>query len=460
MFGLFLNGANADPTLITIIVIALIFLIMCSAFFSSCETGFSTANQLRLKTFLEEKRKGAKKALYITENYDRTLSTILVGNNLVNIAGTTIAAILFNRIIPGEALANVLNTVIMTVLILIFGEILPKTIAKANPEKFALRFSGLLYVLMKILYPIVVCFMALQKLVSRKKGEQITMTEEELESIIDTMVQEGEIDDEDAELMHGMIESNYRTVYDIMVPRVDMIAIKLGMSIEEIKNIFFQYKFSRVPVYKEDKDNIIGILNERDFFESLIEQREIDIEKMISKPLYVSLSMKSDDLIRKMQKEKKHFAIVTDEYGGTDGIVTLEDAIEVITGEIYDEHDEVEEEEIKKLEDDSYLIDSEMSLDDLFELLKLGQTPESRYSDVGGFIYGLADELPEIGQTLDYKTAIYKQDEDGMTEEFFLNLHFTITDVVERRIKQVKLEISEINPEESDDSKDEDLKEE
>ena len=461
MFGLFLNGANADPTLITIIVIALIILIMCSAFFSSCETAFSTANQLRLKTFLEEKRKGAQKALYITENYDRTLSTILVGNNLVNIAGTTIAAILFNRIIPGEALANVLNTVIMTILILIFGEILPKTYAKTNPEKFALRFSGLLYAIMKVLYPIVVCFMGLQKLVSRKKGEQVTMTEEELESIIDTMVQEGEIDDQDAELMHGMIESNYRTVYDIMVPRVDMVAIKLGMSIEEIKEIFFKYKFSRVPVYKEDKDNIIGILSERDFFKALIEHKKIDITKMVSAPLYVSLSMKSDDLIRKMQKEKKHFAVVTDEYGGTDGIVTLEDAIEVITGEIYDEHDEVEEEEIKKIDENSYLIDSEMSLDDLFELLKLGQTPESRYSDVGGFIYGLADELPEIGQTLDYKTTVYKQDEDGMTEEFLLNLHFTITEVVERRIKEVRLEISEINPEdESDDSKDEDLKEE
>jgi CBS domain containing-hemolysin-like protein len=174
---------------------------------------------------------------------------------------------------------------------------------------------------MKVLYPIVVCFMGLQKLVSRKKGEQVTMTEEELESIIDTMVQEGEIDDQDAELMHGMIESNYRTVYDIMVPRVDMVAIKLGMSIEEIKEIFFKYKFSRVPVYKEDKDNIIGILSERDFFKALIEHKKIDITKMVSAPLYVSLSMKSDDLIRKMQKEKKHFAVVTDEYGGTDGIV-------------------------------------------------------------------------------------------------------------------------------------------
>ena len=461
MFGLFLNGANADPTLLTIIVIALILLICCSAFFSASETSFSTANQLRLKSFLEEKRKGAKKALYITENYDRALSTILVGNNLVNIAATTIAAILFNRIIPGEALANILNTVIMTILILIFGEILPKTVAKANPEKCTLRFSGILYALMKVLYPIVICFMGLQKIVSKKKDEQITMTEEELESIIDTMVEEGEIDNEDAELMHGMIESNYRTVYDIMVPRVDMVAIKLGMSIEEIKEVFFVHKFSRVPVYKEDKDNIIGILSERDFFKALIEHKKIDIEKMVSKPLYVSLSMKSDDLIRKMQKEKKHFAIVADEYGGTGGIVTLEDAIEVITGEIYDEHDEVEEEEIKKLDDNSYLIDSEMSLDDLFELLKLGQTPESRYSDIGGFIYGLADELPELGQTFDYQSTIYKQDEDGMTEEFLLNLHFTITEVVERRIKEVKLEITEINPEEADEeSENEDSKEE
>lgn len=438
-----------DNVVIIISIISLILLIMCSAFFSSSETAFSSVNIIRLKTFVEEKKKGAKKALWIAENYDRTLTTILVGNNFVNIAATTIAGILFIRLIPSEAFANILNTAIMTILILIFGEILPKCLAKESAEKISLRFAGMLFFIIKILYPIVICFMKLRQALTKRvqKDDVPTVTGQELETIIDTMEEEGEIDTDDAKLMHGMLDTNNRTVYDIMVPRVDMVAIDFDSTIAEMKEIFFEYKFSRVPVFKEDKDHIIGVLSERDFFTALLRKEKIDLEAMVSKPMYVSKSMKVDDLIRKMQSAKKHFAIVSDEYGGTSGIVTMEDAIEVITGEIYDEHDDVDDivEDIKKINDNTYVIDSEMPLEDLFELLELGKAPESRYSNIGGFLYGLAEELPTIGEVFDYTTKVYRQDGDGMIEEVPVDLHFTILEVVERRIKTIKMVIDDTN---------------
>lgn len=438
-------NANGNATLLIIVSIALIFLIIGSSFFSSAETAFSTVNIIRLKSFVEEKKRGAKKALWIAENYDRTLTTILVGNNFVNIAATTLATVLFTRIIPNDTVANIVNTFAMTIIILIFGEIFPKCLAKENAEKISLKYAGVLFILMKILYPIVFLFMKLRQIMSRKAStsETPTVTGSELETIIDTMEEEGEIDTDDAKLMHGMLDTNSRTIYDIMVPRVDMIAIDYDSTIAEMKEIFFEYKFSRVPVFKEDKDHIIGVLSERDFFTALLKKEKIDLDSMVSKPLYVSKSMKVDDLIRKMQTEKKHFAIVSDEYGGTSGIVTMEDAIEVITGEIYDEHDDLDDivEEIKKIDDNTYIIDSEMPIDDLFELLELGKAPDSRYSNIGGFLYGMAEELPTVGQQFDYTTKVYEQDEDGMIEEVPIDIHFIILEVVERRIKTIKMVI-------------------
>lgn len=438
---------SKQTTLIIIFIIALALLIMCSAFFSSSETAYSTVNIIRLKSLVEDKTKGSKKALWIAENFDRTLSTILVGNNFVNIAATTLASVLFSLIIPNGTLANILNTVIMTIIILIFGEILPKCLAKENAEKIALKNSGILYFLIKFLSPIVAFFMAIRKISSKRyKGEESpTVTGSELDTIIDTMESEGEIDEDDADLMHGIVDTNNRTVYSIMVHRLDVIAIDIESTIEEMKEIFFEYKFSRVPVYQDDKDHIIGVLNERDFFTYLIKNPNLqtfDIRELLTEPLYVSMSLKVDDLIRKMQEQKKHFAIVSDEYGGTGGIVTMEDAIEVITGEIYDEHDDVEDvpEDIKKIAENTYVLDSEMPLEDLFEVLELGKAPESRYSSIGGFLYGLAEELPETGQSFDYVTKIYRQNEDdGLVDEVPVYLHFTILEMQERRIKTIKM---------------------
>jgi CBS domain containing-hemolysin-like protein len=408
---------------------------------------------MRLKTFVEEKRRGAKKALWITEHYDRTLTTLLVGNNFVNIAASTISVAIFAILIKNPTLSNVVSTVVMTIIVLIFGEILPKSFAKEKSETIALRFANILYLLMKILYPIVIIFIGIKKLVFSKvgKSEQPTVTESELETIIDTMESEGVIDSDDADLMQSVLDISERTIYDIMTPRVDIIGIDIEMEIDQIKDIFFKHKFSRMPVYREDKDHIIGILSERDFYTALLKGKKAKLESLVTEPLYVSKTMKVDDLIRLMQKEKKHFAIVSDEYGGTSGIVTMEDALEELVGEIYDEHDDtVQDEEIVKIEENIYEVSAEMPVEDLFEILELGKAPDSSYTSVGGFLYSLAEDVPSEGEELEWHTTIDRNLEDDFAEEYPITLKFTILSVIERRIMRTKLEIIEDEKEQED----------
>ena len=455
----FSGSADLDPLGCSIVGILLVFLIFCSGFFSSCEIAFSTVNIARLRTYVEEKRRGAKQALWIAEHFDRTLTTILVGNNFVNIAATSLAGLLIGYLIVNPTISNLVNIFGMTLIVLVFGEILPKTNAKENAEKFTLKNAQILLIIIKILTPFSSFFMWLKKVFSRSKKheETITVTESELESIIDTMEEEGVIDSEDADLMQSVLDISERTIYDIMIPRVDFIGVDIEMSVEEIKNRFFEYKFSRMPVYREDKDHIIGILSERDFFTALIQcedESQINILELVTRPLYVSKTMKVDDLIRRLQIEKKHFAIVSDEYGGTSGIVTMEDALEEIVGEIYDEHDESEDKstDIIKIDDTTYNVSADLPLDDLYQLLELGKAPDSSYTNVGGFLYSLAEEVPTEGEVLYWDTTVLIDSEDEMVEEKHLRLTFTILEVKERRIMRAKLEISEIETEKETES--------
>ena len=395
---------------------------------------------IRIKNYAEEKKKGARRALYIMEHYDKTLSTILVGNNFVNIASTTICAYIFGKFILNPTLANVLNTVVMTIIILIFGEILPKSIAKANPEKHALKFSGILFFLMKVLTPITFFFGLMQRAATRKsKTNEPTVTEDELESIIDTMEEEGVLDSDNANLIQGVLDMGERTVYDIMTPRVDMIAIDKTATFDEVKAVFEESQFSRIPVYFEDKDTIIGLLNQKDFMIQMLKNKEFNLSEIMTKPLFVTEPMKVDDLIRKMQKEKKHLAIVLDEYGGTSGLVTMEDALEEMVGEIYDEHDEVETSPIVKNGENAFKVDPEITIEDLFEYLEIEHLPESDYSSVGGMLYEMSESLPVVGQTFELKAIDDILDEHNDYIQKVANLKFTITEVEDRRIKSVNL---------------------
>ena len=436
------------------LLIALIILLMFSAFFSCAETALSTSNIIRLKGYVEEKRRGAKKALYLAEKFDTTLITLLVGNNIVNIGATTIAAYILSQVIVNPSVYNIVNTLGMTIIVLIFGEITPKSLAKENPEKIALKFSGLLFIIHKILWPFSWFFYKLRKLMI-KKSNKITpqVTEEELESIIETMEDEGVIENDNAELMQNALNINDTTVYEIMTPRVDVVAVDINEDIESIKNVFLEYKYSRIPVIDKDKDNMIGILRERDFFTAYImkDKEPVNLKKIISSPYYVSKTTKVDDLIKEMQEVKKHFAIVLDEYGGTSGIVTMEDALEELVGEIYDEYDDVPELDFdfKQINENKYQINPEMDLEDLFDELDLGKAPETSYPTVGGLVYELSEEPPYKGKVVKYDTTYDNNDLDNPIVKHY-ELHFKVDRVIKRRIKSLILEINEVEFEETE----------
>ena len=436
-----------------IFVVAIVLLLILSAFFSASETAFSSVNTLRIKTYAEEKVKGARRAQYIVDHFDMALVSFLVGNNLVNIANTTICAYMFSKFVLNPTIANLLNTVIMTIVILIFGEILPKGYAKHNSEKFVLKFSGAIYVFMKLIYIFAIPFLGLQKLVLKNK-EIHKITEDEFETIVDTMEDQGVIDSENASIIHGALDISEKTVYDIFVPRVDMVALPVTSSIDDVKQIFVQSQFSRIPVFEEDKDNILGILNYKDFIIAEYNEQEFDIKKLIKQPLKVTKTMKVDELMRVMQKEKKHMAIVYDEYGGTSGLVTMEDALEEMVGEIYDEHDDAEDAPITKINDKKFRVDPDISVEDLFEYLQIEHLPETTYPSVGGIIYELSETLPEKGTVVKITAVDDVLNEKNEYVSMIADLTFTVEKVEDNRIQKVLLEVERREENEKDNKED------
>lgn len=423
-----------------------ILLFIFSAFISKAEAVFSSVNIIRIRNFLEEKRKGAKKAVYISEKYDTTLTTLLIVNILLKISLVILAGYFVYNLLDNFLLSVIVILFLMTTLLLIFTEIIPRAKGQIAPEMKALRYSGFLYFIIKLLSPVTYLYVRMRKSIMEKNDllDNPKVTEEELESIIDVMETEGVFEENDAEMIQNAISLSETTVYDIMTPRVDVVAVEISSSIEDIKNMFFEYQFSRVPVYREDKDNIVGILSEKDFFTALLKGEKIELEKMLSEPYYVSKTTKVNDLIKELQRLQKHFAIVVDDYGGTSGIVTMEDALEEIVGEIYDEYDDVEEEDLVKIDEGKYHVKPEMDLEELFEVLELGEAPESQFSSVGGFVYGLCEGMPYEGQIVSYKHHVEIITETEEKEIVYL-LSFTISKFTNRRIRALVLEITE-NP--------------
>ncbi len=338
-------------------------------------------------------------------------------------------------------LANLFNTVVMTILILIFGEILPKAYAKHNPEKFVLKISGIIFIFVKIIYIIAWPFYKLQKLLV--KNEEVSkISEDELEDIVDTMETQGTLDSENAEIIHSVIDLREQTVFDIFVPRVDMIAIPITSTEDEIKETFRENQFSRIPVYEGDKDNIKGILNFKDFFNAEYEKTAFNLESLLTEPLKVTKTMKVDELIKLMKKEKKHIAIVIDEYGGTSGIVTMEDALEQVVGEIYDETDETEELLIQKIENDKYYVEPELEIEKLFEILEIEHLPETNYSSVGGLIYELSESLPQVGTVVNLTVKDDVLDEKNNYVTTTSVLTFTVDEMTDDRIQRLILVVT------------------
>ncbi|GAM15487.1 hemolysin family protein [Mesobacillus selenatarsenatis] len=406
------------------LVILLGVLILLSAFFSSAETAFSSVNKIRLRNYVSEGRAGSKNALHISENFDDALSTILVGNNIVNIAAASISSKVAVDLF-GASTGLIVSTFGMTILILIFGEILPKSMAKENAEEYSLKISAILLLLIKILTPVNFVFSKLKASVSRmfSKGEnQPSVTEEEIKVMVDISEEEGVINNEERELVHRSLEFNDVLVGEVLTHRMDMITIEVNQSLEEIKQIFIEERFSRVPVYEDNIDNIIGFLSEREFFAELIQNKEVNVREMLRQPMFVVKSMKIATLLPELQRTKSHMAIVVDEFGGTSGLITLEDILEELVGEIWDEHDE-KVNIMTKIDESTYEFDAAYDLDDFAELFNVPM-PETSYHNLGGWIFETFESIPVNGDTFVYET-----------------LRIIVKEVENHRIRKIKVEI-------------------
>jgi CBS domain containing-hemolysin-like protein len=428
-----------------------------SAFFSASETSFSTVNIIRLKNAKDEGKRGAKKALFVAEHFDKTLSAILIGNNVVNMTSSSLATVVaieqIKRIVNNEVTAEswgpIIATIVITVVVLLFGEILPKSIAKEYALAYCLNLGWILLFFIRLFTPLSFVIMKIRKLVSGifEKGSASTpsVTEDELEVIIETMEEEGVLEEEEREMIRSVLDLSDTIVYDIMTPRVDMTGVYIDDNIDYVKDLFLKEKYSRVPVYRDTKDNVVGILYERDFFSNLIAKKTEDIivEDLMKKPVFVPKSMRVDKLIEVLQRNKQHMAIVSDEYGGTSGLVTMEDCLEELVGEIYDEHDE-EEYEIKKVDDNNFEINASVYLEDLFEELELGKAPDTHYNSVSGWLYEKLEEIPIVGDKYVY-TSLMKVENDISTIEddvyYELVLTFTVKELQNRRMKTIGLNI-------------------
>jgi putative hemolysin len=404
----------------------LLFLIILSAFFSSAETAFSCVNKIRLKNCVEENRRGSKKALYISENLDTALLTVLIANNIVNIVAVSISAKVAIDTFGGN-MGLFISMLAMTVLILIFGEILPKVLAKENAESLSLKYSGIVYVLVKLLAPITILFALLKAKFAKWLNHGIpvpAVTEEEIKVMIDLSEEEGVIDNKEKELVHRSLDFNDILVGEIFTPRIDMVAVEVNRPIEEIRDIFLQEKYSRIPVYEDDIDNVIGILSESDFFSQLVQQKEVNIRELLRQPLFVVESMKISALLPELQKSKVHMAIVVDEFGGTSGLITLEDILEQIVGEIWDEHDEAVK-NIHKIDDFQYEFNAELPLDEFCQIMKITE-PESSSHTLGGWVFETFERIPNVGEKFNYES-----------------LTVTVRQVENRRIRKVLVRINE-----------------
>ena len=377
--------------------ISLLIIVICitmSAYFSATETAFLAANRIRLKNMAEKGNRRAGLVLQLLEKYDSLLSTILIGNNIVNILATSLATVLCVRWM-GEEAGPSMSTVVMTAALLVFGEITPKSIAKEMPEKFAMFSAPLLRTLQVVLTPFNLLFGLWKKLLSLivKTDEDRGITEEEILTIVEEAQQEGGIDEQEGSLIRSAIEFQDQEAMDILTPRIDIEGVSCDASKEEIAKVFAETRFSRLPVFEGSIDNITGILYQKDFY-NFVYDTEQTVESIIRPALFITQTMKIDRLLERLQKEKSHIAVVLDEFGGTVGIVTLEDILEELVGEIWDEHDEVEE-EFEKLSDTEYRVKGSANLEKFFEFMDVDAREELQSYTVSGWVMETLGHIPE-----------------------------------------------------------------
>ncbi len=372
---------------------ALAALIALSAYFSATETAFTSLNRIRLKTRADDGDKRAARTLALAADYDRLLSTLLIGNN--NVA-TTIGAVLFIKLI-GSTKGPTVSATVLTVVILVFGEVTPKSLAKERPEAWAIAATPLLRVLAVVLTPVNFLFTQWKKLlrVLLRHQDDDGITEEELMGMVDQAETEGSLDQHESDLIRNAIEFNDMEVSEILTPRVDLEALADTATMEEAAAMYASSGFSRLPIYHDSIDNIIGVLHEKDFYAAYCRGAK-RLSELKSSVLYTTETARISDLLRQLQQNKVHMAVVVDEYGGTQGIVTMEDIMEELVGEIWDEHDEVIE-EFRKQSDGSYLVACSADLDDLYDLFDMKPSEEYDASSVSGWVMEEIGRVPDVG---------------------------------------------------------------
>lgn len=376
-------------------IILVIFMMILSSLFSGTETAYSSVNKLRLKNYEAQGNKKASKALKLANSFDEVLTAVLIGNNIVNIATSSVSTIVFVDIFGSKGAA--ISTVVITVLVLIFGEVIPKSYAKKNAEKMALFFAQPLSVLVSVFKPLVWILNKLSSLVS-KGDDAPSVTEDELKYMIDEIEEQGVIEEQESELVKSALEFDEIDVSEILIPRVKVVGIDINSTISEIKEIFSSEMYSRMPVYEKSLDDIVGIITNKAFFKMIVEGGN-DIRTIIQEVPHIADTKLISEALRDMQRSKVHLAVVTDQYGGTKGIITLEDIIEELVGEIYDEDDEVVD-NLSVIAPNKYEVAGDMSINDLLEMLDLDKDMiTTDYTTVGGWVTDVMECIPEAGDT-------------------------------------------------------------
>ncbi|MBD5085828.1 MAG: HlyC/CorC family transporter [Clostridiales bacterium] len=386
-------------------IVSIVILIFLSGFFSSTETAFSSLNRIRLKNLVQTDRKKYSKVYFLSEHFDALISTILIGNNIVNITATTLATIMFSALISNQDAAGAVSTAVITVVVLIFGEVMPKSMAKRSPEHFARFTAPFILALYYILYPFVWLMGLLQKLIAKvfKKKDSENITDEELITYVDEAQTEGGLDKYEGDLIRSAIEFDDMIVKDVFTPRVDVEAVEIEDSMSEVMKVFKESGYSRLPVYKDNIDTIVGVINQKDFYEAYIDGESKYTHLIAKNVIYVPDTMKISDVLRKLQIAKMHLAVVTDEFGGTMGIVTLEDILEQLVGEIYDERDEIVE-PIVKLTDDKYLVLGDTNLEEFFEFFNANEKNEEFDTvTLSGYIAYALGRIPQVGDIVNFE---------------------------------------------------------
>jgi len=399
-------------------VLSLIILVILSAYFSATETAFSTLNKTRMKTLAEKGNRKARLVIKLCDKYDELLSTILIGNNIVNIAMASIGTVLFVRLY-GDVGATI-STAVITVVVLIFGEISPKSMAKDSPESFTLFSAPIINILITVFTPLNFLFSRWKRLISKitRGSSREKTTQDELLMFVEEVKQEGSIDQNESDLLRNVIEFNDLDAEDILTHRVDLEAVSIDASKEEIAQVFSETKYSRLLVFDGNIDNIIGVVHQKNFYIGT-GVTDKPLSEIITTPLFVPKSDKISNLLRRLQMNKSHLAVIVDEYGGTLGIVTLEDVLEELVGEIWDEHDEIVE-PIKKIGDNTYLIDCSLDFDKLCEQFNIEFETDS--TSISGWVMEMLAKIPAIGDSFTYE-----------------NMTVTVKDTDSRRVLSVEI---------------------